>query len=249
LSEPPLAPSERRFFVEPDLPLAMGDKLELSEEAAKHARVCRLAVGNPVEVFDGKGRVASAVITGLWSRLLTIELTSHARLVARGPGLSLILCTPRAGKLDDIVRQTCELGVTAIHLALSDFSVGTAARADNKHSRLLRVAREALRQSEGAHLPELMPPAPLREVVERTSANAQRVLLAARGGETLQLEAFGAPVWMVVGPEGGLSPREEALLQEQHFVPASLGPTVLRVETAAVVGVSLALYQLRGDAG
>ena len=249
LSEPPLAPSERRFFVEPDLPLAVGDKLELSEEAAKHARVCRLAVGNPVEVFDGQGRAAPALITGLWSRLLTIELTAPARRLARGPALSMILCVPRAGKLDDIVRQTCELGITAIHLAISDFSVGTAARVDSKLSRLDRVAREALRQSEGAYLPQLHPPTPLREVVERVGSEGQRVMLAARGGAPLHLEAYGSPAWMVVGPEGGLSPREEAMLHDRSFVAATLGPSVLRVETAAVVGAALALYQLRGDAG
>ena len=153
-----------------------------------------------------------------------------------------------------MVRALTELGVHAIHLALSERGVARPApdRARGRLERLQRVAREACVQSGRARAPVIHPPVALLEAAGRAPALARRVVFWEGADQQLNraLSLPPGPVtttpsegetWLVVGPEGGLAEDEVMALSAQRYRQASLGQCLLRVETAAVVACALVL--------
>ncbi len=236
--------AQRRLFA-PELPAA-GGPCDLGEEAAHHARVLRLAPGDAVVLFDGRGGECDARLVALDARGLRCEAAPRRELDAMTRRVTLVQCLPKGEKLEAIVRMATELGVAAIALAHGARSVARpdTKRAEAQRERLERIAREAARQSEQATLPVLAAPVVLREAAARAPASALRIALvpgASRGLAELLAEApDDAEVWLVVGPEGGLDPAELHALEALGYAPASLGASTLRVETAAPVAVALA---------
>jgi 16S rRNA (uracil1498-N3)-methyltransferase len=218
-----------------------GGRVTLSAGAARHARVLRLSARDRIRLFDGRGAEADAVVVVVGERL-ECEVSPPEIAAGDGPRIALILGVPKGAKLDTVVRATTELGVASIHLALCERSVARPGgeRAAARVERLERVAREASRQSCRATVPLIVPPAPLADVAERARAGDARLVFCGAADARLESD-LGAPevAWLAVGPEGGLSPEEVAFLCRKGFFERSLGPTTLRVETAAVVAVAL----------
>ena len=233
----------------------LGDRLELGSEAARHARVLRLAAGDPVQLFDGRGGRCTARVLSVAQGKIHFEIIDVPRWRPRSAKLVLVQCLPRQGKLEPVVRMTTELGLGSLRLAVSERSVSRpdAARAGRRVERLAQVASEAARQSERDWVPDVQPPAPLLEVAALAPPGAARVALWARCAHGFELslpesaghgEASSVPeVWLVVGPEGGLSPAELEGLDALGYRRAGLGEGILRTETAAVVAVALANAQ------
>ena len=243
-ADPESALSTARRLYAPVLP-AVGVELALGSDAAQHARVLRLAMGDELELFDGRGGSARARIARVDRGQLTcVGITPRVELV-RPYRVTLVQCVPKAGKLDDLVRMTTELGVAEIALAYSEHCVvRPSGRDEHKLERLERIAVEAARQSEQAHVPTISPAAPLSEVLARVPTAAYRAACVERTQRPLPTELHAQEVWLVIGPEGGLSAGDRAALSEAKFDSIALGPTILRTETAAVVGVALALERL-----
>lgn len=219
----------------------------LDEAARRHARVLRLAVGDAVVLFDGAGGEADARIVEAGERLVC-DAGPHRAVPGPTRRVVLIYCMPKGNaKLDLAVRGATEVGVAAIHLAVSRRSVARpSAEAFLKRlDRLERIAQEASRQSGRAAVPDLLPPAPLAEVAARAPASARRLVCAPGGGAILP---GGDEAWVVVGPEGGLSEAELAALERAGWSRVSLGETILRTETAATVAPALVAAALRGVA-
>lgn len=246
LTDAAKATAARRLFA-PVLP-ALGAELELGAEAAQHARVLRLSVGDRLQLFDGRGSTMNVELLQAGKGTLRCVGREAAVFTPRPPRVVLVQCLPKAGKLDDIVRMTTELGVAEVALAVSEYCVARAggARADAEHKldRLERIAVEAARQAEQSYLPELSAPRPLAEVLARAPAPAYRAACVERSAQPLPFRVEAAELWLVIGPEGGFSPTDRALLGRENFVSTALGRSILRTETAAVVGVALALDRL-----
>jgi 16S rRNA (uracil1498-N3)-methyltransferase len=225
-----------------------GVELELGADAAAHARVLRLAAGDRVQLFDGQGGSVQGQIVHAAKGALSCVAVGVPSFTPRSERVVLVQCLPKSGKLDDIVRMTSELGVAEIALAVSEYCVARATREEQKIERLERVAIEAARQSEQPYVPTLHAARPLAEVLARAPQHAYRAAFVERTQSALPVTFPSAEVWLVVGPEGGLSPADRATLQEANFIPSALGGSILRTETAAVVGVALALERLRRSA-
>jgi 16S rRNA (uracil1498-N3)-methyltransferase len=235
----------RRLFVA-TLP-APDQEVQLDRDAAQHARVLRLVPGALVTLFDGKGRTAAATVLALERGALRCRVTRLSQAVEPPPRVTLVLCLPKAGKLDDIVRMTTELGVSSIALAVSERCVARPSdREAHKLGRLERVAIEAARQAEQPYLPDITSPGPLAEVVARAPAGAFRAACLERSSTPLPRSLDADELWLAIGPEGGFSPRDREILQDARFVSVALGRSILRTETAAVVGVALARDRLGG---
>jgi 16S rRNA (uracil1498-N3)-methyltransferase len=233
----------KRLFA-PSLPAAGGD-VALDEAAARHARVLRLRTGDAVSLFDGEGHEAEGEVVSTAPLVCRVGLPSMRP--QPGPRVVLVQCLPKGPKLETIVRMTTELGVAAVHLAVAERSVARPKEGRDKLERLLRVAREAARQSGRSVVPEIVLPAPLPEVAGRAPAGTSRLLF--REGATGALDdalARGSAAWIVVGPEGGLGDAEAAALDALGYRPIGLGAAILRVETAAVVAAALVLDRLGG---
>lgn len=242
-ADPEGALSARRLFAR-TLP-APGVELELGADAAQHARVLRLAAGEEVRLFDGRGHEARARIVSLSKGALCCALVEDASFVPRSARVVLVQCLPKAGKLDDIVRMTTELGVAEIALAESEYCVRRASRdADHKLERLERIAIEAARQAEQPYVPTITAPRPLAQVIASAPAHAYRAACVERTLTPLPVQLESSELWLVIGPEGGLSARDRAELQACAFTSIALGRSILRTETAAVVGVALALERI-----
>lgn len=237
--------TERRLFVA-TLP-GRGGELTLDPDAARHARVLRLAVGDAVTLFDGSGHQAEAEVVAVGRRLVC--RARPPRGVPRpGPRVVLVLCQPKGQKTEEAVRVATELGVSAVRLALSERVVARSApeRAARRLERLEKVAREAARQSEQAFVPLLAAAEDLAAVLAQAPDDAAKIAFYARGRGTLgdHLPAETSELWLVLGPEGGLSDRDLDELAAADFAPVGLGAAVLRVETAIPVALGLVLAHI-----
>ncbi len=236
--------SARRLFARalPD----GGGELRLDAFASRHAKVLRLREGDPVVLFDGAGREAEGEVLAAGDEL-RCRVGPPRERSSNEPRVVLCQCLPKGGKLDDIVRASTVLGVAAIHLVASERAVPRLddARAEKRLDRLASVAREAARQSGRADVPDVIAPAPLDEVLARAPAEAARLAFVPGGEASLAALGPGPAAWILIGPEGGLAGSEIALAQRRGFASVGLGPSVLRVETAAPVAVALVLHRLR----
>lgn len=239
--------AQGRRFHAPHLPPEGGD-VPLDDAAAQHARVLRLAEGDPVVLFDGRGEEAVGQVWRVDDTVVTCRVGPPSR-VAPSMACELLLGLPKAGKLDGVVRMVTEAGATSVRLVTTAYTVARpdGGRVAARMERLARVARESARQAGRADVPTLHAPEPLERAVAAVPAHAQRCVAHPRAVRWLgHVPADGSPVCVVVGPEGGLQDAEVALLEERGFEPVRLGPHVLRVETAAVVAVALAVQGARG---
>jgi 16S rRNA (uracil1498-N3)-methyltransferase len=235
--------SARRLFA-PSLP-EHGGELWLGAEAARHVRVLRLRVDDPLVLFDGEGGRAEGLIVRVESGSLLCKAGPRTLAAEPVTAVHLVLGLPKSGSLDDAVRGATEAGVTSIHLFAADFSPGrsTEERAQRRLARLERVAREASRQCERDRQPLLHAPTTLDAVLAQIPGGASKLLASAREPAPWP-SVDRSEAWVAVGPEGGFSAAEEATFLGAGFAPISLGPHVLRAITAVPIAVALVSYRL-----
>jgi 16S rRNA (uracil1498-N3)-methyltransferase len=242
---------EVRCFV--DQPLAADTSVELPEEAAGHlVRVLRLGVGAPLTLFNGDGHDYPAQIEEARKQHCVVRVNSAKPNLAESPlQLVLIQGVARGEKMDLILQKACELGVSAIWPVITERTEVRldGERAERRQAHWLGVLRSAAEQSGRAQVPTL---APLRSLAESLAAlpAGQRLLLDPYAGESLARLSLDPlqQVQLLVGPEGGLGDRDLQVASAVGFVPARLGPRVLRTETAGLVALSV-LQARWGDLG
>ncbi len=242
----------RRFFVPAD---RWGeDPMELPLEEARHARrVLRLRPGNRVVVFDGDGHEVEAIIvrldrSGGW-------LSPCGPVVTREEPIRFVVGVglPKGGKLDTVIRHATELGAAEIHPLLCARTVPDPEDARGRVTRWRRIAREATKQSRRARVPLVAAPESLDTFLTRFAACSEpkQALVADEEApstsrlqdvEPVSLEP-GTWCWLLVGPEGGLERTEVSAARAAGFTPVSLGPRILRVETAALALLAVAQHR------
>jgi len=241
--------SRRRLYAR-ELPAQMA-RLSLDDESRHHAQVLRLAVGDELRLFDALGREADARVVRCDRRALECEVAPAELIPPPAERLQLAVCLPKAAKLELIVRMTSELGLHELSLVHSERSVPKWSEGDPKLGRLQRIAIEACAQSEQAYAPLLRGPVPLSAALASIPEDSFRCAFLERSQAGLsprELPAGTRAVWAIVGPEGGFAPSEVELLQERGLCCISLGGSILRVETACVVGCALLLDRMRSRA-
>ncbi len=233
----------RRLFLPPER--IAGARAALTAEATHYLRdVLRLAPGARLELFDGQGGAyAAEVLDGFGA------LALGPRREARPPlALWLVVALAKGEKMDWVVQKATELGVTDIRPFAAERSVVRldAERGEARAARWRRIAAEAARQSGRADVPAVAEPGPLTAVLGSIPEGFARFVFHP-GGEPLAGDP-AAGIAAVVGPEGGLSAGEVGACEAAGARRVSLGPRVLRAETASLVAV--ALLQARfGDVG
>jgi 16S rRNA (uracil1498-N3)-methyltransferase len=239
-----------RFFLSP---LTAGQATFEGDEAA-HVAARRLRVGDVVTVFDGRGNEADGRVSGISRGRVTLTLgEARARPFDVDAELTLAVCVPKGHRPDALIEKCTELGVAAIWPMVTRHAAVRpgADRAD----RWRRIAVEAAKQSQRAWVPMIEPPAVIEQVVERRSEFDAAFVLEPQAARhlltVLDEHRKVRRVLALIGPEGGFSDAEREMAAARHFVPAGLGPTVLRVETAAIAVATLVLgwAAARGGAG
>jgi 16S rRNA (uracil1498-N3)-methyltransferase len=218
-----------------------GEVVLLDRQEAKHALgPRRLGSGDEIVVFDGRGQVSVGRIIGRDDRgdievaIGPIEVTSP-----ESPTIELAASLPKGDRLSTMLDMATQLGMTAFRPLKCDFSVVSVDRKRQDPSeRWSRILLEACKQSRRATVPELRPGSTPAEVIENAVAREAVVVVGdAEGARDLGPIRTAADVVILVGPEGGFSPPEQAMLKDAadagHVHRIAIGKGVLRVETAA----------------
>jgi 16S rRNA (uracil1498-N3)-methyltransferase len=225
-----------------------GESLVLAREEARHAGgSLRLRPGDRLTSGDGEGAVATCVVEQA-ARGEIVARVEERRVVPRArPRVGVHLAAPKGERLTWTVQKLTEIGADSIILVEAPRSVRrwtSEERGRRTTDRLQRVAREAAKQSRRAYLPALEGPTPWTAVVESVAAQGVLIVLWERAEAPLRSvlpERAPEHLGLLIGPEGGIPEEDASFAEKEGALLASLGPAVLRTETAAVVGATLAL--------
>jgi len=264
-----------RFFVPPEA--VQGDRVVFTgDQLHQLTRVLRLGPGDRVMVLTGDGYESEALLESVDRQEALGRVVSRS-LNAAEPRLDVVLVQglPKGDKMDLIVQKGTELGVTRFWPVRTERAVVQldASRAAQRQTRWQAIAREAAEQSRRGRIPAISPVGSLADAIaEAGQAVADRpgqVLAlfpweeAATSGDQDSAVPTGAgladalqganpaeiaQVWLFIGPEGGFSRGEAALARQAGVRPVSLGPRILRTETAGLAAVTMVLFAL-GDLG
>jgi len=239
----------KRFYF--DSTSRAGQEILLGQDEAHHLKdVLRLGPDSVIAVFDGEGREFRCIVREVRRDGARLEILSETKTLVESPlEITLYQALAKGEKFDWIVQKATELGVYRIvpliteHIEVKLKDESTARRLE----RWRRISLEAVKQSGRRRLVEIIQPIPITEALESCEAEL-KFFFNERGGQALKNVASAASqsAAIVIGPEGGWHDREIALAEASGFHSVSLGPRILRTETAAIVSVAL-VQQLFGD--
>ncbi len=224
--------------------LAARALVTLDPEAANHlVSVLRLKEGDAAILFNGRDGAWLAHLTHASKRGVELELEVQTAHQTPPSDLWFGFAPLKTGRLDYLVQKATEMGAGTIQPVITDFTQVRRLKTD----KLEAYAREAAEQCEVLTLPTIAPEIDLRALLAgwRTAHGLRRLIFADEAApsaspvETISWLA-GLPIGALIGPEGGFSDAERALLLAQDFVvPISLGPRILRADTAAVAALAV----------
>ena len=227
-----------RLFVPQDLAPGYGVILTL-DQSRYLTSVMRQAIGAQVLLFNGRDGEWTATLTETGKRGSLLKVDAQVRPMALGPDLDLVIALVKRGRVETIVEKAAELGVRRVRLAVTrrtnvDFV---------KLGRLDAIAMEAAEQTGRLDVPTVDDPQKLAEILDGWDP-ARRLVFCDEGGDARPafeaLAGSQAPAAILIGPEGGFSPEEREALRALPFViPVSLGPRILRADTAAIAALTL----------
>ncbi len=203
----------------------------------------RVKVGDPVALFDDRTGEWLAVTASVGKRALTLDVTTRLRTREAVPDLWLVAAPLKKGRVDWLAEKACELGVARLVPAITRRTVVDKPNGERLRAHLIEAAEQCGRTA----LPELAEPVKLAALLgdwpaERALFFADEALSGGGGGLpalTAMRERPG-PAAILIGPEGGFDPAErEAIRALPQAVGLSLGPRILRADTAAAAAVSL----------
>lgn len=224
-------------------PLAVGLLIDLPEAVAHHVHVVRLAPGESIILFNGEGGEYTAVLHTVEKRRASAEIKAHTARDAELPyAVTVAQALPEASKMDWIIEKAVELGAAAIQpLAARRCVVKLSGdRAEKKLAHWQGVIVSASEQSGRNRLAQLAPVDEFKDWIAQQDLH-RRVILTPRASQSLADWARHQPpqaLTIVVGPEGGFSDDEENLAVAQGALPLSMGPRILRTETAALAALA-----------
>lgn len=241
-----------RLFIgsqlQPDL------ELQLEPETARYVgRVLRLRPGDRLSVFNGECGEFAATVASVGKTSATLKVGAALATATESPlRVHLVQAVSRGERMDIIVQKATELGVKRITPVLTEFGVVKldGERAEKRRDHWQKIALSACEQSGRIRPPLVDVPLPLKTWFGRKTASAD-VDLILRPGATTAMTALAAPttkVCLLIGPEGGFSDSEFEDARVSGFIEVSLGPRVLRTETAAIAAIAVA-ESVWGDLG
>jgi 16S rRNA (uracil1498-N3)-methyltransferase len=224
-----------------DQPLAQGGAVAPTREQAHYlTSVMRLAVGGELLLFNGVDGEWRARVAEVGKKGCMLAVQALRRPQSPGPDLDLVIALVKRGRLETIVEKAAELGARRVRLALTDRT-----NADRVNvARLTAIATEAAEQTGRLDVPDIAEPEKLARLLAAWPADRRLMFCDEAGDAPPALQALagrpGAAWSILIGPEGGFSPKErEAVRALPSAVPVSLGPRILRADTAAISAMTL----------
>lgn len=224
-----------RLYV--DFPLAPGASVALEENAAHYLRtVLRRPDGSNIRLFNGRDGEWRAALHFDGKKAVRVSLDTQILPQPPAPvALHLAFCLIKKGRMDFLIEKAVELGATDLHPVLGGRSIVR----DINETRMNAQIREAAEQSERLDLPRLYPLLPLEKFCAGWVQQIPLFAALERGDYPALTSEVSGEKGFLIGPEGGFTDEERGFLTAQGFVrPVSLGPRILRAETAALYGLS-----------
>ena len=227
-----------RLFIRDDL--ETGREIALDAGQSRYiAAVMRLSVGDELALFNGRHGEWRARVRAVGKRAVTLEVLAQARPQAFGPDLDLIVALVKRTRLETIVEKAAELGAARVRTVITERTNADHTRVD----RLQAIAVEASEQTGRLDVPEIFAPVKLDRLIADWQAGRRLLFCDEAGDSKPALEALtdsSAPWAVLIGPEGGFSAQERQTLRALPFaVSATLGPRILRADTAAIAALTL----------
>lgn len=243
----------RRFYLPPEK--CRGSQFALDGREAHHAlHVLRLRAGDSLVVLDGAGHARTCEVVSAGRDSLLLSVTNDASVAQPAWQITLLQAIPKGKIIEDIIQKATELGVARIVPLLTERTLSqlNAKEAEDKREKWQQVAIEAIKQCGQPWLPQIDAPLPLPQFLAKKEAFGLSLAGCLRPGSSHPrnaLEQFRRAnpptktisVW--IGPEGDFSDAEMDAILASGAQPITLGPLVLRVETAAIYTLSLINYE------
>jgi 16S rRNA (uracil1498-N3)-methyltransferase len=244
----------RRFYLPPET-LDRPTPLITGADANHIRNVLRLRPGHTIALFDGLGNAYSATITDISAEAVAVSLGPKLGSDTESPvAITLAPALLKSGKMDTLLRQTTELGISRWAPFIADRSVPApdSRRAEKKRSRWQSIARESMKQCRRNRMPEIGGIVGWDEILGMAD-DADLSLIFWEGedepADLLSLKKTSPPpetILVIVGPEGGFTGSEVRRARDRNILSVSLGPRILRAETAVLTACALVQY-LFGD--
>jgi 16S rRNA (uracil1498-N3)-methyltransferase len=242
MSRPP------RFFISPDQ--ISGARISIAGEDVRHiATVLRMQAGDELLLCDGDGAEYTVRITRVERSGITTEITNQSKRELRHPRITLGQGLPKSDKMDLIVQKATELGAACIVPLVTERAVVKVRDEEKRLARWQKIAREAAMQSNRPDMPKIEAIRGFDDYLRTLNSELGTLLLLPweEGTEPIRNVLRRNPavqnIIVLIGPEGGFSKAEAESAKTRGFHPVSLGPNILRTETAAIAVLSMIGYE------
>jgi 16S rRNA (uracil1498-N3)-methyltransferase len=231
--------ASQRLFV--DAPLAEGAEIACTPEQASYLRsVLRLADGDQILIFNGRDGEWRARLVAQGKRGAALAAESLVRAQTGGPDIHYLFAPLKRSRLDYMVQKATEMGVSRLVPVLTRHTVAERVNLD----RMRANAIEAAEQCGVLRVPEVAEPVKLSSLIETWDASRMLIFCDEDAEQASPLAALSGlpagPLAVLVGPEGGFSPDEREMIRAlPHAKALSLGPRIMRADTAAVAALAL----------
>lgn len=224
-------------------PLAIGTQLVLPDQVAHHIQVLRLEAGTAITLFNGDGSEYTATLTLIEKKRVSAEVKAQTgRDVELPYAITLAQALPESSKMDWIIEKAVELGAAAIQPLSAQRCVMrlSGERAEKKQAHWQGIIVAASEQSGRNRLAQLGALSDFKSWITQQDLH-RRILLSPRAEQSLADWARHHPpqaLALLIGPEGGFSEAEESMAVSQGALMLSMGPRVLRTETAGLAALA-----------
>jgi 16S rRNA (uracil1498-N3)-methyltransferase len=231
-----------RLFVRTTL--SDGVRLELDADQANYlGNVMRLVVGGELLVFDGNSGEWLARIAEAAKKRMTLTVERRTREPETIPDVWLAFAPVKRAQTDWLVEKATELGAARLLPVITQRTVAERVKLERLHA----IVIEAAEQCGRTRLPEIAEPVALKALLKKHDPCRRLYFADERGGDPVASTFAPGPALILIGPEGGFTDDERQLIRaSDHAIPISLGPRILRAETAALAALA-AFMALAGD--
>lgn len=228
--------STPRLFV--PAPITAGPRIIEGAQAHYLAQVMRAKAGDPVLIFDGESGEWLALVGDIGKRALTLDVREQRRPVEAVPDLWLCAAPLKKGRIDWLAEKTCELGAARLVPVITQRTIVDRLNGERLRAHMIEAAEQCGRTA----VPDLAEPVKLAAMLRDWPAD-RALFFADESGGAPAAEAMAArpgPAAILIGPEGGFTDDERAAIRAlPAAVPVSLGPRILRADTAAAAALAL----------
>ena len=242
MSRPP------RFFIAPSQ--VSGSRISITEEDVRHiAAVLRMKTGDALLLCDGQGAEYQVTIAEISKSEIKTEIVSQRHREITAPRITLGQGLPKSDKMDWIVQKATELGVANIVPLATERTIVKIRDEEKRISRWQKIAREAAMQSNRVDIPAIGQVVSFKDFLRTQNSEPRTLLLLPWEEGTTPIKGVLrgnqdiTRIVVLIGPEGGFSSVEASLAREKGFHAVSLGPNILRTETAAIAVLSMIGYE------